>query len=199
MRNAENPAEPQRFLLTKSEVPVWKQQDTPGDATPEEIREAATTASASGGELRRRIEALERREATTKSHEAKEPAMPVKPYVHDAHAHAYVSAGARKAIERAAQTLSPYRDEPQVAALINKLTLISDPGADSVDRITKAIEDLGDAERALTAKSGGRLDQADRELIRKSSRDLQAEYLARASPAGYAAWERSCRQAGFAV
>ena len=100
-----------------------------------------------------------------------------------------VSPAAAQACTRAIQLLKPYADEPRVAALARKLGAIANP--------TTSSDDLAGAMADVDSIKKSELDPAARERVRKSQRSLEAEYLAKYSPAAYATWEQEARRAGI--
>jgi hypothetical protein len=85
-----------------------------------------------------------------------------------------ISREAQRRVGLAIDLLRPCEDEPQVGALIMKLSAIADPGRAGIERLEKAAE--------------------ERELVRKR----EEAYLARVSPAGYERWRAAHERAGLA-
>ena len=101
-----------------------------------------------------------------------------------------VSPAAAQACTRAIQLLKPYADEPRVAALARKLAAIANPTSSVPGDLAGAMADVDSIKKS-------ELDPAARERVRKSQRSLEAEYLAKYSPAAYATWEQEARRAGI--
>ena len=102
-----------------------------------------------------------------------------------------VSPAAAQAATRSIDLLQPYLDEPRVAALARKLGAIASPTDFRTDHLTEAMGDVADIKKS-------ELDPYTREQVRKSQRELEAEYLARYSPAAHAVWQAEARRAGLA-
>ena len=97
----------------------------------------------------------------------------------------YVSAGAARAIGRAAEILQPYAAEEQVEALIAKLQTIIENDTTGTDVLAN---DLAKVAKAVTET--GPHSPVEREQISKASRDAQLTYLREMSPAAASAYER---------
>jgi hypothetical protein len=173
VRNAENPDEPQRFLLAKSDVPVWGREAVKKEETP------------SWDDLRQRISALEKR--TTKRNG-------------DGMSVTKEDSRERVTVAAVNAALRAPDGDPRVADLVKLLDELATPvesmegqeraplaprvgpadeGND--DPIAKSMADLRELAKSADARG--------RQQIRKASEALQLEYLHRVSPAGAAAWE----------
>lgn len=108
-----------------------------------------------------------------------------------------VSAGARAGIQRALDVLTPYRDEPRVAALVNKLTTIGDPieagGDEDVDDEAKLTKALCQVRAHLTKCED--LPPTTRESLRKAALALEREHLAKmGNPRAAEQWQETWGQ-----
>jgi hypothetical protein len=172
VRNAENPDEPQRWL-------VWKAEGEP---------ETAAKAETDWDDLRERIDALEKA-ARPNNDETIGGGMAV------------TKADTSVAVSDALAALRTADGDPQLADVIDRLNALAKPDEHAVgqeerapvadrmgpadegndDPVAKAMTDLRELAKGASAR--------DRQQIYKTSTDLQREYLAKASPAGLAAWE----------
>ena len=102
-----------------------------------------------------------------------------------------VSPAAAQACGRAVDLLRPYENEPRIATLMRKLGAIASPANFQTDQLAETMADVAELRK-------GELDPFTSEQVRKSQRDLEAEYLRTYSPAAYAQWETEARRAGLA-
>jgi hypothetical protein len=112
-----------------------------------------------------------------------------------------LSPAAEQALVRAADMLRHYEDEGAgIPGLVTKIYAIAGRDSDGA-HLTKAGTGTARLEEAMTEMAELRkrddLDPETRTKVDKASRDVQAEYLAQASPAGWAAWKQARERAGF--
>lgn len=98
-----------------------------------------------------------------------------------------VSTGAQAAIRRAMRDFQAFAGEPQMEALISKLSSIADPSGDVAKRERLADELVKVAKAELEA---GDLSAGDRAQTANATRDAQMEYLRSVSPSAAAVLDR---------
>jgi hypothetical protein len=205
VRDPSEPSEPQRFLLAKSDIPIWKAD--PGSemdqlldalAKAESDRDAALEKTAGTYErLAERVEKLEinKNAAGVTSADLRKGSdeMSTSDATSDAvgaatQAGQNVSSGAQAAIGRAVEEISPYAGEdPRVEALVTKLLAIADPVGGGEGQLAKAMSTVLKMEREIGTDRSTL--SSDHSLIAKASKRIQAQYLAEQSPAAYEAWK----------